>query len=106
MISKYQVLLTLLGCVVQAQRLLAKGGGGKGGGGLTGEDEEEEIVADEGGDEEEAMETPSSDVLKGFTTVLIIVCSVVCITLFAIDYYKREFREKKDLIAVMGLCLA
>ena len=106
MISKYQVLLTLLGCVVQAQRLLAKGGGGKGGGGLTGDDEEEEIVADEGGDEEEAMETPSSDVLKGFTTVLIIVCSVVCITLFAIDYYKREFREKKDLIAVMGLCLA
>ena len=105
MISKYQVLLTLLGCVVQAQRLLAKGGGGKGGG-LTGEDEEEEIVADEGGDEEEAMETPSSDVLKGFTTVLIIVCSVVCITLFAIDYYKREIREKKDLIAVMGLCLA
>ena len=103
MISKYQVLLTLLGCAVQAQRLLA---GGKGGGGLTGEDEEEEIVADEGGDEEEAMETPSSDVLKGFTTVLIIVCSVVCITLFAIDYYKREFREKKDLIAVMGLCLA
>ena len=106
MISKYQVLLTLLGCVVQAQRLLAKGGGGKGGGGLTGDDDEEEVAADEGGDEEEAMETPSSDVLKGFTTVLIIVCSVVCITLFAIDYYKREFREKKDLIAVMGLCLA
>ena len=103
MISKYQVLLTLLGCAVQAQRLLAKGGGGKGGGGLTGDDDEEEVAAD---DEEEAMETPSSDVLKGFTTVLIIVCSVVCITLFAIDYYKREFREKKDLIAVMGLCLA
>ena len=102
MISKYQVLLTLLGCAVQAQRLLAKGGGGKGGG-LTGDDDEEEVAAD---DEEEAMETPSSDVLKGFTTVLIIVCSVVCITLFAIDYYKREFREKKDLIAVMGLCLA
>ena len=99
---------------------MAKGGGGSGGGGSGGTgggiigDLDEDVEYDEDGNpivdgeegEEEAEMTPSSDVLKEFTMILIIICTVVCMILFAIDYYKREFREKKDLVSVLGLCLA
>ena len=57
-------------------------------------------------DDEEAMVTPESDVLKKIISTLVIICFVICIGMFVQSWYKRTFREKMDIISVLGLCLA
>ena len=59
--------------------------------------------------EQTANENVNKDVVgtvKVFIVVLIILGVIAGLAFCANDYYQREFRDKKDLTQIMGLCLA
>ena len=57
-------------------------------------------------EEETVFITPGSKVLKNIVAWIVVICFAVCISMFAYNWYKRSFREKKDIVSVLGLCLA
>ena len=47
-----------------------------------------------------------SEVLKTLVFIMVICCTMVCVAMFFLNYHRREYREKIELLPPLGLALA
>jgi len=101
------IIAMLLGAMQVAQAAKGGGGGGSGGGGSGGTGGAGTGSPGSGdGEAQPEADIPGSEILKDFVLSLVIFCIVVCLFMFALNHYKREYRIKMDIGSALGLALA